>query len=63
MFMNQVLNWRHRSPLHLACRNGNIEAAVCLLEHGADPLGRDSNGMQASVGGVEHARGLGSGDS
>ncbi|CAM9686924.1 unnamed protein product, partial [Sphacelaria rigidula] len=44
----QAFNCRRQSPLHLACRAGNTEAVMTLLEHGADATARDYNSMQAS---------------
>lgn len=35
------------TPLHLASRNGNMEAVNTLLEYGADPMDRDFNGLNA----------------
>lgn len=42
----QALNRRGRRPLHLACRNGHLEVAIELLDHGADPSARDVEGVQ-----------------
>ena len=35
------------TPLHIACEKGRPDAAVCLLEHGADLLCTDSIGRTA----------------
>lgn len=35
------------TPLHEAARGGRLEAALVLLEHGADPMVLDSNGRTA----------------
>lgn len=32
------------TPLHCACFNGRAEAALCLLQHGADPNARNTSG-------------------
>jgi len=35
------------TPLHEAARGGRLEAALVLLEYGADPMVLDSNGRTA----------------
>lgn len=40
-----VCNWYDETPLHIACRNGNLPIVVCLIVHGASLSARDENGL------------------
>lgn len=42
---HRISNWDKQSPLHIACRGGNLEIVKRLLDLGADPNSVDKLGM------------------
>lgn len=46
-------NKQGSTPLHIACAEGDEEAALCLLKHGALPTDTDKQGRTAFLIGLE----------